>query len=222
MNTNVQKRNTAINLRKKGWSYSEIMKEIDVAKGTLSGWLKDISLTSQQILDLNNRLTTKVARGRLQASIALRARRMVRERDVFIKAEKDFVDLIKDPFFNIGLCLYWAEGAKKNGYFAFMNSDPEMHIIMLKWIKKYLNLKKSALKYRLFIHEPYKEENCEDFWAQKLGISRGDLQKTIYKPTLHKVKKNPDYKGCLRLSVTKIDTLRTMMAWQKLLIKYYR
>ncbi len=212
----------AINLRKKGWSYNEIIKELKVAKGTLSGWLKDILLTDQQNLDLKNRLTDKIARGRLQASIALRARRMVRERDVFNKAEKDFTTFIKDPFFNIGLCLYWAEGAKKNTYFAFMNSDPEMHVIMLKWMRKYLKLKKSDFKYRLYIHEPYREENCEIFWANKLGLSEKGFQRTIYKPTPHKVKKNPDYKGCLRLSVTKIDVLRTMMAWQKLLIKYYR
>lgn len=221
MNSNVQIKNTAINLRKKGWSYNEIMKELNVAKGTLSGWLRDILLTEQQTSDLKNRLTDKIARGRLQASIALRARRMVRERDVFIEAEKEFGQFIKDPFFNIGLCLYWAEGAKKNNYFAFMNSDPEMHVMMIKWIKRFLKVEDVALKYRLYIHEPYKHENCEAYWAKILGISMNSFQKTIYKPTPHKVKKNPDYKGCLRLSILRIDVLRKIMAWQKLLIKYY-
>ncbi len=222
MNTNVQKKNTAINLRKQGWSYSEIVKELNVAKGTLSGWLKDILLSEQQLFDLKNRLTTKVARGRLQASIALRTRRMIRERDVQISAEKEFEKFIKDPFFITGLCLYWAEGAKKNTYFAFMNSDPEMHVMMRKWIRKFLNLKETSLKYRLYIHEPYKEENCEAYWANKLRIPVDSLQKTTFKPTPHKVKKNPEYKGCLRLSITKIEILRRVMAWQKLLITYYK
>jgi hypothetical protein len=221
MNSNVQIKNTAINLRKKGWSYSEIVKELKVAKGTLSGWLKDVFLSDQQLSALNDRLTDKISRGRLQASIALRARRMVRERDVFLEAEKEFDRFIRDPFFGIGLSLYWAEGAKKNTYFAFMNSDPAMHVLMRKWIKIFLKIEDTAQKYRLYIHEPYKHENCESYWAKILGVKEESLQRTIYKPTPHKVKKNLDYKGCLRLSITRIDVLRKVIAWQKLLIKYY-
>ena len=92
---------------------------------------------------------------------------------------------------------------------------------MVKWIKKYLISDDSLLKYRLFIHLPYKHENCEGYWASLLKIHPSDFQKTIYKPTPHILKKNLDYKGCMRIDITRIDVLRKIMAWQKLLIKYY-
>ena len=38
----------AVALRKKGRSYSEIIKKIKVSKGTLSVWLKDVELTYKQ------------------------------------------------------------------------------------------------------------------------------------------------------------------------------
>lgn len=221
MNSNVQLRNKAINLRKEGKSYSEIMRELNVPKSTLSYWLRDISLTEKQNSDLNERLQDKISKGRLKTSIALRARRMVRENRVFDEAEREFKEFIEDPFFTAGILLYWAEGAKKSNYFSFINSDPAMLILMVKWLKKYFALESSLLKYRLYIHLPYRNENCEEYWAKLLDISSENFYKTTYKPTPHDVKKNNDYKGCLRVIITRIDVLRKIMAWQKLLIKYY-
>lgn len=221
MNINVQLKNKAIELRKKGLSYREIMGELNIAKSTVSYWLRDIQLTEKQNIDLRNRLTDKISRGRLQTSIALRAKRMVRENKVFKEAEEEFKRFVKDPFFCIGVSLYWAEGAKKNSYFAFVNSDPNMLVFMVKWIKKYLVSDASLLKYRLFIHTPYKEENLEEFWAKLLGIQAKSFHRTIYKPTPHLIKKNLAYKGCFRVDITRIDVLRKVVAWQKLLIQYY-
>jgi len=43
--TYAEKRERARELRKSGQSYSEIQKEVHVAKGTLSLWLRDIKLS---------------------------------------------------------------------------------------------------------------------------------------------------------------------------------
>lgn len=45
----------AINLRKRGFSYSEILEQIPVAKSTLSSWLHSIGLSKKQ----KQRLTEK-------------------------------------------------------------------------------------------------------------------------------------------------------------------
>lgn len=221
MNKNVQLKNMAINLRKEGRSYSEIVKELGLAKSTLSNWLKGIVLTEQQNIDLYNRLEDKISRGRLRTSIALKAKRIVRENRVYTEAEREFKKYIQDPFFVIGISLYWAEGSKKDGGFSFINSDPNMIVLIVKWIKKYVTNNESLLKYRLFIHYPYKDEKCEEYWAELLNVSINNFQKTIYKPTPHIVKKNPIYKGCLRIVINRIDMLRKVIAWQKLLIQYY-
>jgi hypothetical protein len=221
MYSRVQLKNMAINLRKLGYSYNEIINELEVPKSTLSYWLKDINLTEQQNIDLNNRLKDRVARGRLRTGIALKARRIFRENKTIKEAENDFQKYISEPFFSAGILLYWAEGTKKDTTFSFTNSDPRMVVLMVKWIKKYLILDSSLLKYRLFIHYPYRSENCEEYWAKLLDVDVNTFQKTIYKPTPHDIKKNNEYKGCIRVSITRVDPLRRVMAWQKLLIKYY-
>lgn len=222
MISKVQLRNLAIALRKEGKSYNEILNEVPVAKSTISNWLRGINLTEQQYIDLNSRLKDRRARGRLRTGIALTAKRLVRENKVYAEAEKEFRLNIRDTLFSAGILLYWAEGAKKNNYFAFVNSDQDMVALMIQWIRRYFPSESLLLKYRLFIHLPYKNENCEEYWAHFLGIPVSSFEKTIYKPTPHITKKNFGYKGCIRVTITRIDVLRKMIAWQKLLIQYYK
>jgi len=42
-------RDKAIELRRQGMTFSEILKEIPIFKGNLNYWLKDIKLTSAQL-----------------------------------------------------------------------------------------------------------------------------------------------------------------------------
>jgi hypothetical protein len=222
MKTNVQLKNFAIALRKEGKSYNEILNEVPVAKSTLSVWLRDLPLSKEQNENLEGRLKERKDRGRLKTGIALTARRLAREGITYSEAQKEFEKHIKGPFFVAGILLYWAEGAKKNNYFAFVNSDPAMVSLVVNWLRRFFPKESKLLKYRLFIHLPYKNENCEEFWGKVLGVEASTFYKTIYKPTSYVVKKNPSYKGCIRLTITRIDVLRKMIAWQKLLIQYYK
>ena len=52
-------------LRRKGLSYSEIQRIINVPKGTLSGWCRDVALTEKQALRLFKNKLKGSARGRI-------------------------------------------------------------------------------------------------------------------------------------------------------------
>jgi hypothetical protein len=220
----VQLRLMAIKLRESGFSYREIMKELDeyhIPKSTISYWLRDITLDDNQVLFLKKRIVQNQKKGRFSTSIALRSRKVFKERVAFDEEEKDFKKNIHDSFFFWGISVYWAGGGKSGGYFQFVNSDPEMLRLMIIWIEKYLLLQKKDLKYRLFIKDSYKPENIEDFWANFLKIDQNLFQKTIYLIDKNQ-RKSPNYKGSLKVTITSIATLRKMLAWQKLLIKYYK
>lgn len=220
MKIRVQEKFEAIKLRKLGLSYKEIMKQVPVSKSSLSGWLKYINLSEEQLEELKKRSKILQDKGRLKVALINREKRIKREEETFNKAKEEFYLYISELFFIIGIVLYWAEGSKKHQNFQFVNSDHKIIEIMFKWILKYLKIPKESIEIRLYIHEIYKHENCELFWENILKISSSNFKKTVYKPTLHLIKKNPDYKGCLRLGVGKIDNFRKMVAWQKLLYNY--
>ncbi len=220
----VQIKNMALHLRRSGLSYGEILRQIQVPKSTLAYWLRGMTLEEDQESALRSRIHEKQKRGRFSTGIALRARKIYREKSLFESAEKEFLTLSKESLFLVGVSLYWAHGGKKSGYFQFINSDPEMLALMLVWIEKYLLISRNDIKYRLFIQESQRNQNTEDFWLNSLKIRRSLLQKTIYTKSSLKPSKyeNISYKGSFCVTITNVTVLRRVIAWQKLLIKYYR
>jgi hypothetical protein len=229
----VQLKNTAIKLRNLGFSYAEIIKEIRVPKSTLSYWLKNIPLDDRGKALLKSRLIEKQKRGRFSTSIALRARKVFKEKVAFDSAEKEFNIVCKEnsfSFFMTGIALYWSSGGKKGNHFQFVNSDPDIILFMIRWIGKYLKVSKKDISFRICIKEAYISQNIDNFWARTLLIPKESLkisiQKGIYKNGMHvsqaKTTKNPYYKGSCMMTVSGVAILRKVLAWQNLLIKYYK
>lgn len=219
----VREREKAIYLRKKGFSYKDILNEISVSKSTLSSWLKDLPLTNDEKSYLRKRTGSNISRGRIKAATALRSRRIEREKILLLESRKEFERFIKDPLFHVGIALYWAEGAKRStSSFGFSNSDTEMISLMLKWIEKFFDVPKEQIAATLYLHKPYAHENCEEFWSKNTDIPMKNFRKTVFKPTGLLVKKRPNYKGCLRIIVGKVKYFKKIIFWQKMLVEYYQ
>ena len=210
----------AIRLRGQGKTYSEIQKEIgSVSKSTLTGWLRGIELSDAQKDRIQKIVTESGQRGRQIG--AWRNQQKRKERLIVIKqkAEVDYETYVNDPIFIPGLVLYLAEGSKKFERFQFMNSDPYLIKLMINWILLVSNLQPSELRFRLYIHQLYAHENCEKFWVNALRVEETQLLKTIYKPTGRSHKKNPSYKGCLRIEVAGSELYWKTLGWRDCLYK---
>ncbi|HEY4526616.1 MAG TPA: helix-turn-helix domain-containing protein [Candidatus Paceibacterota bacterium] len=218
----VREKEQAVRLRKQGYSYREILEQLNVSKSSLSDWLQALPLTRNEKRTLKKRRDTNITLGRIRAGSALRTRRLDRERVFLHEAQRVFGESSADTFFLVGVSLYWAEGSKRNSGFSFTNSDTHMIVLMVRWIERFFRVPPSDLKARLYIHKPYAHERLEDYWSRYTQIPRRNFLKTIYKPTGLLVKKRPDYKGCLRLELGKKVFLLKMLFWQNMLIELYR
>jgi hypothetical protein len=140
--------------------------------------------------------------------------RIARLKDIRQAADNEYNQKLKDPFFLAGLMLYLAEGSKKTEQFQFMNSDPKLMQCMVNWVTTSGELDVQHLRFHLYIHELYAHENCERFWSKELGLKSEQFLKTIYKPTGRLLKKNPLYKGCMRLEVGGSELYWKTMTWR--------
>ena len=217
----VQEKARAIELRKKGYSYRDIMQEVAAGKSSLSLWLRGMPLTESEKHMLKDRTNSNISRGRIRAATSNHLRRLARNEQLWKVAKEEFESKKGDPFFGLGVALYWAEGSKRSSCFGFTNSDHEMMGMMIDWIELFLKVPRTRIRARLYLHKPYAHENCEDYWARMTGISIQNFRKTIFKPTGLLVKKRPDYKGCLRIELDKTEYLRKMTFWQRMLVGQY-
>lgn len=217
----LKQKELAIRLRKKGLSYKEILVKVPVAKSSLSLWLKNLPLTTDEKRSLKFRKDKNISHGRMKAASELMKNRIAREKNHVFEAKDFFTKHIHDHRFLLGIALYWAEGSKRSNAFQFINSDENMNIVMFQWIQNYLGIHKNQISLRLYIHKPYAHENCEDFWAKKLNCDRAQFSRTIYKPTGLLIKKRSNYKGCLRMDPKGgVKLFRYIRTWQECLIDY--
>lgn len=222
MKSLVQEKTKAIALRKKGLSYNDILKQIPVAKSSLSLWLKDLPLTKSEKIALKNRMNANISGGRIKVAGILHNRRLVREQEQLKDARDVFKKYALDPFFHVGIALYWAEGGKRTNQWQFMNSDVAMQNLMQKWLTTYAQVKKDAIRFRLYVHKAYQSKECDAWWADNLNVDQGQFLKTVIKPSGLNVKKRPDYRGCLRIEVRSSKSLLNKMRfWQKMLVELY-
>ena len=219
MKLRLKEKNKAIELRKQGFSYSDILREVPVSKSSLSGWFKFLELSPEEERQLKLRAVKNIGSGRERATLSNRLRRVGRENVAISEAKELFEKHKNETNFILGIGLYWAEGSKRTSSFQFMNSDPQMIKFMLYWVEKNLKVSKDSIFLRIHTHEDFKSEKYEDFWQEITKIDTKQFRKTVYKPNQHGIfKKNPKYKGCVRIEVGGgMKTLRIMLSLKECL-----
>ncbi len=207
----------AIELRKKGLSYSEILKEIPVAKSTLSEWLHSVGLSKKQ----KQRLTEKKLAAMKRGWEKMHQLRMARWAEIKNKAAKEIRNLSKNERWLLGIMLYWAEGAKEKEHgsstpIKFSNSDVKMILLFRKWLHEVFKIPKKNIKYELYIHEKADWLSAKKFWASKLDILSESIRVYFkhHNPSTKRKNIGADYHGLIRITVSgSISLVRKINGW---------
>ncbi len=203
----------ARHLRKKGYSFKQIVKEIGCAKSSVSLWVQDIVLTKAQKKGLSER-------GRSVESIERRrtsrlANEYKKRRAIIDEAKKDFNNISLEELKLIGIMLYWGEGGKTGNWSVRLaNSDPAVIQVMMRFFREVCNV--SDDKFRAQIHTfAYADVlKTEKYWSKISGISRKQFYKTYIKPSIASLQKRKTLPfGTLDIYVHSTKLFLTIMGW---------
>jgi transcriptional regulator with XRE-family HTH domain len=193
-------------LRKEGCSILDISKKLSVSKSSVSLWCRDIELSLVQIQRLHASMVAGSLPGRLLGSEAQKKKRIERQQEAIIEAQKEFSDLKNLPFFFLGLGLYWGEGDKK-AHIRFFNSDPEVIKVMIVWFQDILEAHQEDFMVYLNLNEAHKKRIPEiiEYWSFITGIPKNQFRKpSLVKVAHKKTYDNPElYKGTLCVAIAK-------------------
>lgn len=198
-------------LRREGKSVGEITKLIGVSKSSISVWCRDIELTQNQIDKLVERDRRGGVRGRMVAAKNRRAERVARELYYERVGIEKVDELSKRELFITGCALYWAEGAKRNFSVSFINSDPAMILIFMKWLRECLGISVERLRAVVGINAMHinRVGLVERYWSELTSIPLSQFTK----PSIKKVKNlkiyrnNDRHYGNLTIKVLKSTNL---------------
>ena len=206
-------------LRQKGFSLGQIFQETNVPRTTIRTWIKDIVLSQNQVQVLKNRVQKALQKGRIESQRIQKDKRQENEKRLMKSGINEIGQLSPRDFLIAGTSLYWAEGFKNRHEhrLGFCNSDPSMVKFYVRWLEKYLGIKKNQLVARLTLNYLYKDKvnEMQSFWAQTIGISLGQFTKPFFQTSKWKKQYNTNnYHGVLRIHVKEsLDRLLKMKGW---------
>lgn len=229
MTRNSELKEKAIELRKAGLTYSEILLKIPVAKSTLSDWLFSVGLSKKQ----KQRITEKRLAAAIKGGVAKKEKRMATVSKILDTSKAEIGKLSQREIWLIGAALYWAEGSKEKEYrpgsgIKFTNSDPEMIKFFLFWLKNSLRVTEEEIYFDLYLHDMYRDRVAEiiSFWEEQTGYSRSFFKGMYFKRNKANTKRRnvgDNYMGVLRVMVRKSSKYTRMVAgWVSGIVQFTR
>lgn len=210
-------KNKAILLRKQGKSYNEIAKILDIAKSTLSLWLRDIKMP----IEIEKKFWDKTRKNwaenitkfnKERAKIAQEKAQQIQD-----SASKDIKKISKRELLLIGSALYWAEGYKKSRWaIVFSNSDPLMIQLMMRFFREIPKVKEEKFFATAQIHPNITSEKAVNYWSKITKIPKKQFRKTYTRLTPSSKRKrafNTLPYGTLRVSISDVKMTNKMKGW---------
>lgn len=167
----------ALQLRKLGYSYSQIRTKLNVSKSTLSNWLDKYPLSSERIRELRDRSPIRIEKYRN----TMKKKREVKNELIYNKIAQDIGNISDRELFIAGFFLYWAEGGKTNrSTITLTNTDPIMIITYIRWLA-FLKIPREKIRVKLHLYKDMNPAKEIIFWSKTLSLEKSQFQKSWIK-----------------------------------------
>lgn len=167
-------------LREDGYSISEIVEETGTHKATVSNWVRDLPLTDAHkaaLIARNPRWANANEGGQANRRKGLITRRAAQQQGRERAKEGDALH-------RKGCILYWAEGAKRKSGIHLINTDPDMLIFFMRFLRQALHVPDEWVS--LYVHcnteDIQEHERMKRYWLQTLHLPPACFRKVILKP----------------------------------------
>jgi hypothetical protein len=192
-------------MRLQGMSVRDIAIQLGVSRGSVSLWVRDIELTNEQKRILKDRQRLWGAQN-TGAGIN-------RERAQLRRAQSQELGRQKakegHPLYLAGCMLYWAEGAKDRNNINFVNSDPNMSQLFLRFLRDELNVTDAEIVLYIHSHSTDLDEiqRVQQYWINLLTLPTTCIRKVLYKKGSD-VRKNILLNGICSIRVYRTDLVQ--------------
>jgi len=185
--------------REEGRSVKELAALLGVSRSSISLWVRDIELTTEQRNALRRRMGGRIDGSRANAAIGLERRRRAQARGRERARRGELLHAV-------GCMLFWAEGSRERNAVQFVNSDPEMIRLFVHFLRSCYAVPdtKIAVTCNLFADHEARQRGIEDFWLSLVGVPRSRLRKSTvnhYSKYSQKKRRNKLPYGTCRITV---------------------
>lgn len=112
-----------------------------------------------------------------------------------------------------GIMLYWGEGTKSGNSVVFSNSDPQMIMLFLKFLRAICQISETRLRILLHMYNDQNENSLKKFWSKATNIPITQFSKTFYHHHTSGTYKKVSQYGTVSLRYSDKSLLETINKW---------
>lgn len=191
----------AIDLRKQGFLFAEIARELNVAKSSVSLWTKDVELNERGYKILLER-KRKYQLVKIQKLAQLRKERSKQELvNIRLNAKSiiDKINLETDDKKLLCSLLFWCEGSKDvTSGIRFTNSDPLLVKKFMNLFRDSFELDESRFRALIHLHDYHDVQKQLIFWSEVTNIPISQFHNS-YQKSHSGNNVHPNYQGCINI-----------------------
>lgn len=212
----ILERNKVIALRKQGKTFGEILREVSVSRGSLSYWLRGVTLTPMQLSRIKYK--NEIIKDKFIKFNELRKIQAGQEKESIVNnAIREVSPLSLKELKLVGIALYWAEGYKGRACrgVEFTNADPAMIRLMMRWFREICSVRETQFRIRLQLHKTKDIAKIQDYWAEITQVPLVQFTKPYIKtsPTSKKKVGNLIPCGTCNIRISDIRLITKIKGW---------
>jgi len=214
----IVERQKAVELRKKGLTYTEIGQCLNVSKSSLSCWLREIPYVPTEETTRKRKLASR------NNGLVLHRQKIQRINRIKEEAKREIATLKSNELKLLGAMAYWAEGSKtQDSKVKFTNTDPRFIRFAIKWLMKACCVPKEKIHLHIRVHRDTDKENAKKYWSELTDIPKNQFQKTTIKTSGSNGRRHNKLKcGILSVSVYDTNLFYRIMGWIEALVENAR
>ncbi len=198
----LEERRRARELRARAWTLQEIADELDVAKSSVSVWVRDV--------EFEVRPRRRVA---AQQKFVHPARKAKLEQIARLEAEgrRWIGELSERDLLLAGVALYAGEGAKGGHEASLANTDPRIIWFFCRWLRHFFELDETRLRVSLYLHDCLDLHRANAFWSEVTEIPVSQFTKPYRAEVDDSIRSTKHPVGCATVRYSSVAVGRAIM-----------
>lgn len=160
----LEEQQRARELRAQAWTLREIADELDVAKSSVSLWVRDVEF------DVTARRSPGTGRRPRGTDHPLRRRKLAEIAACDQWGREQIGELGERDLLIAGTALYAGEGAKRDGMVSLANTNPDMIQLYCRWLRTFFEIDESRMRGVLYLHQGLDLGRATGYWSRITGI----------------------------------------------------
>lgn len=188
-------------LRAEGWTLAEIAAELEVAKSSVSLWVRDVEFDPEVArARAETRKERAQAAARRRGPNALQRRKQAQLAAAAVLGREVVGEIDDRDLLIAGVMLYAGEGAKSDGAVKLANTDPRMIELFCRWLRRFFDVDESRLRVRLYLHEGLDLDVATAYWSELTRIPPGQFGKPWRATPDPSIRRSKHPMGCATVS----------------------